>query len=172
MAEATNVVRWAKEGSGMRRLISILVVGFMLLSVAGTALASAKPIIIRDDVAGDVFVNDCTGEVVTLTGGTFQIVFHETFDTSGCVHFIAEGNAKGVVGEGSFGNSYRATGGFWDEFNSNAGSQETFTGVFNIHLLSSGSDDNFILQGTFHVTVNANGDLTAFVDQFTVVCAG
>jgi hypothetical protein len=139
--------------------------------VPATAIASGPPTIIRDDVTGDTFVNPCNGETVTITSGTFQIVIHETATPSGGFHLIVEGNAQGVKGVGTSGTSYQVPGGFWFELNVTPGAETTTeTDVFN--LVAKGSAPNFRVLGTFHVTIDAKGNVTAFVDNFTETCIG
>jgi hypothetical protein len=147
----------------MRKLVVLLCL-LTALALAAPVQASAPPTIIDDPVAGDTFVNPCTGEIVTLAGGVFQIVFHETIEGSDGFHAILEGNAQGVTGVSDTGTLYRAVGGFWAEFSTGPGRAETFTITDVFMLVSRGDGDNFAFIAAFHVTVDANGALTAFVD--------
>lgn len=147
----------------MRKFVVLLCL-LTALALAAPAQASAPPIIIDDPVAGDTLVNPCTGETVTLTRGVFQIVMHETIDGAGGFHAIIEGNAQGVTGVGDTGTTYRAVGGFWIEFSTGPDRAETITATDVFLLVSRGGGDNFAINAAFHVTVDANGTLTAFVD--------
>lgn len=171
----------------MRRPASIFVVALLLVAFGGTALASGPATIIEIDPTGTGIVNTCitatetdtgiltAGEQIVFTGGTVQLVFHEPggwSDSSGGFHFIGQQISQGLVGEGDLGNTYRITGSSPVQVNSNIGEQDVFTSVGNLHLLSSGSDDNLMVQHLVHFTVNANGDLTVFLEQFRVICNG
>ena len=115
-------------------------------------------------------MNPCNGESIDLTG-TFQIVSHVTEDASGGFHAIVEGNAQGVGGVGASGARYRATGGFWDEFNTN-GRTQVFNSVAVFNLIGQGSAPNFLQKVTFKITFNANGELTTEVIRTREVCRG
>ena len=47
---------------------------------------------------------------------------------------------------------------------------ESFTLIFNFHLVSKGSGDKIQLHGVNHYTVNANGEITVDKATFRVVC--
>ncbi len=150
-------------------LIVVTTVASILL--APLAQAKEKPLIDRAPLAGEVFENPCTGEEITLTGGTFQVVLHEFADNGGGFHGIAEGNAQNVSGIGSFGNRYRATGGFWFEFNSHD-PQMAFTGVDVFNLTSQGSADNLVVVATVHMTVTPDGELVVSFEDVRAECRG
>jgi hypothetical protein len=125
----------------------------------------------NESVVGDVVVNPCNGEAITITSGTFQIVDQVTSTPSGGFHVIAEGNAHGVHGVGASGASYQAPGGFWVELNVTPGAQaSTEVGVFNV--IGQGSAPNFRQTGVLHITVDARGNVTAFIDSATQTCTG
>jgi hypothetical protein len=153
------------------RKLTLVFAFFALSLLAPLAQAKEKPLIDRASVAGDTFVNPCTGEVVTLTSGTFQVVLHEFVDNGDGFHGIAEGNAMGVRGVGSAGNTYRAGGGFWFEFNSHE-PQVAFTGVDVLNLASKGSADNFVVVATVHLTVTPDGELVVFFEEERAECRG
>jgi hypothetical protein len=151
-------------------LLSALAVGLTVWLVPATAMAGGAQIQ-RESVVGDVLVNPCNGETVTITSGTFQIVDHVTATSSGAVHVIAEGSAHGVQGIGTSGASYQAPGGFWAEMNVTPGAQvSTEVGVFN--LIGQGNTPDFRQSGVLHVTVDANGNVSASIDNATQTCTG
>ena len=156
----------------MKRIVFMVTVALVMAAMAlagGAALASQKPEILRFPI-DETVVNPCNGESVHLTG-TFQIVLHETQDASGGSHFIAEGNAKGVRGVGTSGTQYRATGGFWDEFNTN-GRTVVSNSVSVFNIISKGPAPNFVSEVTVKLTVNANGEVTAEIDHMNERCTG
>ncbi|MBI4420235.1 MAG: hypothetical protein HY560_05360, partial [Gemmatimonadetes bacterium] len=44
------------------------------------------------------------------------------------------------------------------------------TYVNNFRIIGEGSGNNLLVHATSHITVNANGELTAVVDNFSVEC--
>lgn len=147
-------------------LFSLLLVG------ASSAFAQAGTYTEVDRAPITVtFPNPCTGEDVTVSG-YFQVVFHITEDANGGIHVAVEGNASQVSGVGTSGTKYRATGGFWEEFNVPAGGAIDYTLVDVINLISQGSGDNFAFHVTLHFTVDANGNPTAEVVNISAECRG
>jgi hypothetical protein len=151
-------------------LLGALVLGLIGWLIPATATASGAQIQ-NESVVGDVLVNPCNGESVTITSGTFQIVDQATATPGGGFHVIAEGNAHGVKGVGTSGASYQAPGGFWVELNVTPGAQvSTEVGVFN--LIGQGSTPDFRQAGVLHITVDAAGNVTASIDNATQTCTG
>jgi hypothetical protein len=125
----------------------------------------------NESVVGDVLVNPCNGETVTITSGTFQIVDHTTATPSGGFHVIAEGNAHGVKGIGTSGASYQAPGGFWIQLNVTPGAQvSTEVSLFN--LIGQGSAPDFRQRGVLLITVDSGGNVTASIDSASQTCTG
>ncbi len=155
----------------MKKLaLALMLVAALLATTALSALADGRPLILRIPQSSTL-TNPCNGEVIELSG-TFQIVIHETMDSSGGSHFIIEGNAQGVSGVSTTGTRYRVTGGFWDEFNSgpDRGAVSNSVGVLNI--LSQGTAPNFLEHATLKVSFNANGEPTAEVVHEFAECRG
>ena len=151
-------------------LLSALALGVTGWLVPGTAKADGAQIQ-NESLVGDVVVNPCNGERVTITAGTFQIVDHVTATSSGGFHVIAEGNAHGVKGIGTSGASYQAPGGFWVEMNVTPGAQVN-TEVGFLSLIGQGTVPDFRQGGVLHLTVDANGNVTASIDTATQTCTG
>jgi hypothetical protein len=149
-------------------LLGALVLGLTGWLIPATATASGAQIQ-NESVVGDVLVNPCNGESVTITSGTFQIVTHDTATSSGGFHLNVAGNAHGVKGVGTSGASYQAPGGFWVEMNATPGAQVS-TEVGFLALIGQGGAPNFRDGGVLHVTVDANGNVTASIDQHTQTC--
>ena len=112
------------------------------------------------------------GEVVTLTGN-LHVLMSVTVNANN-VSFDSHFQAQGISGTGSVtGDKYQATG--ITRFNFNAdviGFPFNTTLVNNFRIIGQGTGNNFVVHQTFHITVNANGDVTAFVDNFTAECRG
>jgi hypothetical protein len=108
------------------------------------------------------------GEVVQWTGEV-QSVFHTTFDSADGFHLKIHGNAKGLSGTGlTTGDKYQVTGASNIESNAKVGIEQTF--VINFHIIGPGKGNNFLLHELFHITVNPDGTVTAFVDDIRAEC--
>lgn len=132
-----------------------LVIGGTAVVATQSVAASQKPEIIRDDLTGDVI--ECGETTLTLTQGTFQVVFHDVEDNSGGIHLIAEGNAKSAKAVDEDGNIYAVNGGFWAELNSKD-DNATFTVTETFHALGRGDVEDFKFEAVTHFTV-VDGDI-------------
>jgi hypothetical protein len=115
-----------------------------------------------------VIFDPCTAEGVHVTG-TIHLVTVTTTDEAGGTHTNMHFNVQGVSGVGlTTGNAYR---GIHTETHSSdsheSGASETTT-VIDIKLISEGPDSNLTIRDVVvHVTVNAEGEVTASVDNVT-----
>ena len=113
---------------------------------------------------------DGAGESVTLTGD-LHVLMSLTVNNNH-VSFHAHVQPQGVSGTGSVtGDKYQGTGATnfnleadVDEFPMNA------TVVNNIRVIGQGPGNNLLVHENFHVTFNADGTMTAFVDNFRAEC--
>ena len=48
--------------------------------------------------------------------------------------------------------------------------QATLTFVNNFRIIGQGSGNNFLVHETLHITVNADGTITVFHDNFSIDC--
>jgi hypothetical protein len=129
---------------------------------------------VKEPIALAVFVecaNGGAGELVELTG-TLHVLFHVTVDAQGGVHVKSHFQPQGIRGVGSTtGDKYQATGVTQDHFNAGSdGLPVTFTFINNFRIIGKGPGNNFLVHETFHVTINANGQVTAEVDNFRAEC--
>jgi hypothetical protein len=102
-----------------------------------------------------------TGTLLTTTtitpnrGGGFLLAFHA--------------NPQGVTGVGlTSGALYRGTGVTRETITVNGASTDTFVNSFK--LIGPGTTPNLLVTQIFHVTVDANGNVTSLVDSTTVKC--
>ncbi len=109
------------------------------------------------------------GEVVFLSGDLHSL-FHFTDDGAGGFHVTVENNPQGVSGTGlTSGDKYQGTGVTREDFNSGPlPFNDTF--VNNFRIIGEGTGNNLLIHATFHITVNANGEVTAIVDNFMAEC--
>jgi len=152
----------------MRRLLPALFLAAALWLVPATSSAA-----VLQDLRvplNQLVLNPCTGDTIDFTG-TFHLVVAITQDGSGGFHVDVEDNVSGVTGVGSpSGISYHGVGGGWFELNGEPPFpfETTSTSVFG--LMSVGSSPNFDVTTTFHITVLADGTITAQVTRISITC--
>ena len=154
----------------------ILTLVTMLALAAGStfpAYAQALTVTDRVTVPFETVITACNGEDVFLSG-ELLLIFHTTIDDRGGIHSKFTLVPRAVRGVGSLtGIQYKAVGGQRDQFNADADFaplNETFTSMFN--LVSQAGTDNLQIKATFHITIDANGEVTAFLDRFSAECVG
>jgi hypothetical protein len=113
--------------------------------------------------------NGGAGEDVFLSGD-IHVVVHVTLDGTGGAHFDEIHNPQGVSGVGLItGAMYRGVGGSpLDASNIRVG--EEHTSVRNMLLIGQGPGNNLVLHADFHITVLADGTVTAFHDNLSMSC--
>lgn len=106
---------------------------------------------------------------VSFTG---HEVLHVTIDTTGAFHVGDDFNLQDTKGVGLVtGAQYVGTGGDWFSFNGQLGSvPQEFKDVFVMNILAQGSLPNFTGHAVLHVTVNPDGTITSFVNNFSFAC--
>jgi hypothetical protein len=112
---------------------------------------------------------DGEGEEVHLAG-KIRVVEHTTLDGDGGFHLKLHANDQGISGTGlTTGDKYHRTGATNIELNGKVGAEETAGATFNF-IGQGGNENNFLVHVLFHITVNPNGSVTAFVDILNVEC--
>lgn len=108
------------------------------------------------------------GEFVLLSGDLHVLIHVTTNDQGGFLvktHF----QPQGVSGFGqTTGAKYQGTGVTQDITTVNAGTTSTF--INNFRVIGQGRGNNFLVHQNVHLTVNANGEATATVDNLTTEC--
>ena len=109
--------------------------------------------------------NECNGEQVELSG-VIHLVSQTMPDGSVLGHF----NYQHVTGIGlSSGIQYRAAA--VDQVRLEAPFPSSIQSVRHFRLLAQGTEANVLVDAIFHITVNANGEVTAEIDELTTRCA-
>jgi hypothetical protein len=112
------------------------------------------------------------GEIVVFTGDQ-HLVFFESSMANGHLNTKLQWNAEGVTGLGQFtGFTYRATGVTQDHTINSAALPYEYTMINNYHIIGQGQATNMDLHETLHVTINANGDVSASVSDYDFACHG
>jgi hypothetical protein len=143
------------------------------LSLLTTAPAAAEAITSTMEtsvpIAITVFI-PCASDVVPLTG-SLHIVAHQTVDASGGFHFSILFNPQGVSGVGTLsGAEYQGTGETRFDTQTSGPPPFNFTFVNNFKIIGQGPDNNLLIHQNVHVTFNADGTMTASVNNFSFVC--
>ena len=139
----------------------------------GAASAAADTFTVSSSFPIDILVfvpcaNGGAGEDVELSGYLHD-VFHVTFTSSGAFRISFSDNPQGVTGTGlTTGDKYQGTGITRDNFGGRIGFEETF--VNNFRIIGQGAGNNLLIHDNFHITVNANGTVTSFHDNFSGEC--
>ena len=123
----------------------------------------------------DLFVfvpcaNGGAGELIVVSG-PLHVLFQVTISNTGNVLLYAHFQPQGISGTGSVtGDKYQATGITQSTNTFSTPFPITSTFVNNFYMIGQGPRNNFKVHETFHFTINANGEQTAFVDNFRVTC--
>ena len=117
----------------------------------------------RVDVTGLTFHNDCTNEDMVITSGVFNLNTHQngTVASYNVQHFVLQG-ADGSIYHGNWVGTFTLNG-------SESG-PGTITNSYKAIFTTSGGGNNSVLVGLFHITSNANGQITVVIDNFTAGC--
>lgn len=160
---------------GLKFEASILVIVMLMVALLapGSASAAATTFTSSQDFPIDIVVfvpcaNGGAGEELQLTGSLHD-VFHTTFTSNGGVIVSVSDNPQEVSGYGlTTGARYQGTGITRFSFSILIGSQDTF--VNNFRIIGQGTGNNYLVHENLHITVNADGTLTAYYDNFSVEC--
>jgi hypothetical protein len=116
-------------------------------------------------------VSTCTGEPLQVVSGTYHIDMHGTANNNK-LHIIQHGNAKNfkLVGMGT-GAIYTGSATSNESFDASLTdgtfvSKETQT----VQFTTPGAKNNSTMQMDIHETINAQGQLTAYVDNLRFGC--
>jgi hypothetical protein len=152
----------------LRRLIIVLaVVATGLLAVTSASATATTEKIPFDTVLAP---EEACGEAIHLSG-TLLAQFTFTDTPSGNVEIGFHFNPQGITGVGlTSGATYHATGETLGTttINAKGGISDTF--VNNFKIIGAGTAQNFLETDVIHLTVNANGDVTATVEKSTIRC--
>jgi hypothetical protein len=151
-----------------------LISAMLSLPVSALAAATTNTTSISIPIIRDVFIPaPCggeTGEIVSLSG-SLNIVAINTFSGKTLttqVKFIPQG----VTGVGqTTGNAYEGTGATQRTIITAVDQlpMETIE-VNNFNIISHGADLNSREHDLIHITVNANGETTANIDNSSIIC--
>lgn len=110
------------------------------------------------------------GEMVDLSGQLHTLITYaaDGSKVAGYTHFQPQGISG--VGE-TTGEKYHATGVTLESFGGSLqNGQYNLTFVNNFRIIGQGPNNNFLEHETEHVTINADGTVTVFHDNFSATC--
>ena len=143
------------------------------IQVADAAATTASTEIVTVPVDMYVFVPcaaDGAGEVVHLSG-ELNSMYHVTY-AGNHVTVRDATHPQRLSGEGlTTGDQYQGTGITQSMYTGSfVNGQFSNTYINNFRIIGQGPDNNLLMHATYHVTVNANGELTAYVDNYASDC--
>ena len=144
----------------------------VVFAVAGLVAVAprdaAAEVLINEDVPiEEALDNPCTGEEVLVSGRAHQLL--RVTENGNTYHFGRHFNAAGVTGVGvTSGARYVVGATFNDEFTVAKGG--TQTSVQTLNVIGTGRTPNFLVRALFHVTIDANGDVHAYIDNYRSEC--
>ena len=148
-----------------------------LLAVTGQVPAAAEgATVVRADLSVATFVPCALGGVgeEVLVEGTGVFVVFQSTDASGGTHFVLRATFGAAVGTGlTSGTIYHAVGTEGTssyDFDPFVGPPYLLTNTRHVRFVGQGPDNDFSIRETVHVTVNAEGGVTAEHISFEVDC--
>jgi hypothetical protein len=156
----------------MRRIVTVLGVAALMAATvaltAGAALAQAETVTVNERTTQvEELENPCTGEPITFET-TLHTISHMTTTEEGGLHLSSHFNVQGV-GVSPSGAKYVINNVESTIANLPSGVEQgpiTFTFEDVIMVLRQGEsvpEEDFIVRGIIHFTINANGELTSEV---------
>ena len=164
----------------MKQLAALVALALAGLAVPALAAGEgAETITIEQTLPFDTVVdNPCSGEAVVVTGEA-HFLTHETIDATGGDHAVSVVNLVGVTGTSATGTRYVFQQITAVPFNNPEGRGAAprqpgleFSQVQTTTIIATGPTDNLVVELVFHVTLNANGELTAVVEHVHARCVG
>jgi hypothetical protein len=149
-----------------RTVCRLLLFLFVLIPCALRAVVTTD---VKVPVSMSVFIPCAaggTGELVVLQGN-LHVLLRLTVTASGSIHAAMKFQPQGISGVGqTTGEKYQGTGVTQEEVNLTTGIEETI--INNFRIIGQESGNNFLVHETLHITINANGAVTAFLDNLSV----
>ena len=155
--------------STIHKILKVLISTFsrliLTLSILGPASSALAAPATSDQLPIDFLRSaDCTNEVVEISG-TIHVVNQIQADGTVIGHF----NYQNVRGLGlRSGNIYQVSA--VDQILLRAPFPSSITSVQSFQLISRGAESNLLVNVLYHITVNANGEVTASIDDLNMQC--
>jgi hypothetical protein len=112
--------------------------------------------------------NPCTGEPILFTGQV-HLMIHATATPSGHFETTVHSNLQDVSGTGTeSGAAFHFQAASTTTAQVEPGVETTI--MINFRIIGPGAGNNFLLHNLTHLTVNANGEATATVQEVFTAC--
>lgn len=147
----------------------IAIIGLLVVMLTLTFALPAQAEVLQNEkvpITWTAFI-PCNGETVVLEG-YMHIKFAVTVDGAGGFHVTQSSQPMGLQGVGDQGNKYNGVGGTRWTMNMKVGEVYTYVNVYRI--VGAGKAPTFSVHQTIHYTINANGVVTAQVDNLKTYC--
>ena len=158
----------------MKKLIILVMIVAIILSVFVIS-GLAKPVYHNNEIIelfGLPFNNSCTGETI-LFNITWHLNDSLVYDSSGGAHFKMHDNIRWVGIGQSTGKKYMAISTLNHVYNiKEEGFPFEYIWISTQTVISEGGETNLIIKVWYRVVVNANGEVSAYIDKFESVCTG
>ncbi len=152
-----------------------LILGMLSSPISVSANAITNTTNLSIPIAMLVFIpcaNGGAGEFV-LISGQLHTLFHTTISASNNMILKSHFQPQGVSGLGqTTSDKYQGTGvtQTTTTFDGVDGFPFETTLVNNFKIIGQGPGNNFLVHENFHVTIDANGEVTAFIDNLSFAC--
>jgi hypothetical protein len=157
----------------MKNSAPILTMCLIALAVSIAPADAAVQVNDKTNVNLTIFVPCAAGgagEIVDLSGSLHTLISFTINgnNVSGYFHF----QPQGISGTGeTTGANYQGTGVTQESFkNSLQNGQANLTSVNNFRIIGQGPGNNYLVHETLHVSVDADGAVTVFHDNFSIDC--
>jgi hypothetical protein len=156
----------AKKRMIFARQAFALLIALVLVLASGASPARAGATVYKDQyeysVAWYGWV-ECAaggaGEEIFVTG-TYRVTYRVVYDNHGGYHAKFQSVSKGLEGVGlTTGDKYQGKDVYQSEWNGKVGFENTVVNKFM--LVGQGPGNNVVYHYTYHITINANGEVTA-----------
>ena len=112
--------------------------------------------------------NGGSGEVIVVSG-FLHYLFNVTIDARGGFHVKQHNQPQGLSGVGlTTCDKYQGTG--VTQYSENLSPGVTYSYVNNFRMIGQGPGNNYLVHENYHVTINANGELTTTHDNISIEC--
>ena len=158
-------------------MVALVIVTFMIGTAALMMPAIAKATVTTTHVKTPIDITvsvpcalDGVGESVHAIG-VLHTRLRTTVDADGGFHTQAHYQTQGISGIGqTSGDKYQLIGVIHQSINGKVGVENTNTTVVNGRVIGPGPGNNLFWYYTYHMTVNANGEVTTDFENIRVEC--
>lgn len=156
--------------SRIRRPISPVVLVFLLALSSSAGAQATSTTTSTTTPINTVIAPSCQGELIPIVG-QMNVTAHTTQNPAGESNMVFHISLHGAgVGE-TTGTRYEFNQSSNQVFNRRGSDALEFTFVDYVRVISEGNEQNdFFRRSLIHVTINAQGEMTAHVDQFDREC--